>query len=298
MSGRVSVGITTRDRPKSLASCLDSLKMADDLIDEIMIFDDASRVPVADAIPGDLRPRPSVLRDERAPGYIAGRNRLVEAASHGAVLLLDDDARLLSRTALAEALRVLDADRGVGAVAFAQAEADGRPWSAGMQPSPGSSPCRVRSFIGFAHLLRRDVFRALGGYREIFRYYGEEKDYALRLLDAGYSVVYLPAARVAHVPDGAGRDRVRYLRYVSRNDCLNTLLNDPWWRVAWVLPARLALYFRMAAVWRIVDPMGVFWVLVDIARNGRRLLRERRVVSARARRRWRELGVHGEPYPS
>jgi hypothetical protein len=42
----------------------------------------------------------------------------------------------------------------------------------------------VASFIGFAHLVRRDVFLALGGYREDFVYLGEEKEFCLRLLDA------------------------------------------------------------------------------------------------------------------
>ena len=32
---------------------------------------------------------------------------------------------------------------------------------------------------------------------------------------------------VAHVPDSAGRSQQRYLRFVARNDCLNTLYNDP-----------------------------------------------------------------------
>ena len=38
-----------------------------------------------------------------------------------------------------------------------------------MQPSRSRVACYVPSFIGFAHLLRRDVFIALGGYREVVR---------------------------------------------------------------------------------------------------------------------------------
>jgi glycosyltransferase involved in cell wall biosynthesis len=36
-----------------------------------------------------------VLRDESAPGYIVGRNRLVRHALNPTVLLLDDDASIL-----------------------------------------------------------------------------------------------------------------------------------------------------------------------------------------------------------
>ena len=64
------------------------------------------------------------------------------------------------------------------------------------------SPC----FIGFAHLLRRSLFIEMEGYRSLFKFYGEEKEYCLRLLDRGISVVYLPKARIAHLPDPSGID--------------------------------------------------------------------------------------------
>ena len=92
---------------------------------------------------------------------------------------------------------------------------------------PGRTACYVPSFIGFAHLVRRETFVAIGGYRESFEFYGEEKDYCRRLIDAGFRTVYLPDALVMHEPDQAGRSKQRYLRYVTRNDCLNALYNDP-----------------------------------------------------------------------
>ena len=82
------------------------------------------------------------------------------------------------------------------------------------------------------------MFLALGGYRESFVFYGEEKEYCLRLLDRGYRVVYLPDALVVHAQDAGGRTPQRYLRYVTRNDCLNALYNEPLWRAAWLVPAR------------------------------------------------------------
>jgi GT2 family glycosyltransferase len=296
MPAVVSVGITTRDRPESLRRCLESLACVRHLIDDTLIFDDGSRDPVTATLPEAQRRSVRVLRDDESPGYIVGRNRLVEAAARPWVLLLDDDTRWLSADALAAALEVFARDRTVAAVAFAQAEEDGRPWPARMQPSPASDPRRVRSFIGFAHLIRRDVFRALGGYREIFGFYGEEKEYSLRLIEAGYSVVYLPAARVAHVIDKASRDQRRYLRCVTRNDCLNALFNDPWPRVWWTLPGRLALYFRMRSAWKIRDPGGFWWLIRDLMSARAEVRRVRRPVSRRTIRRWRELGVTGESY--
>ena len=79
-------------------------------------------------------------------------------ASADAVLLLDDDAALLEPAGLERALGILSRDGDVAAVAFAQANADGRPWAETMQPARGQTPRYVAAFIGFAHLLRRDVF--------------------------------------------------------------------------------------------------------------------------------------------
>ncbi|HSL24328.1 MAG TPA: glycosyltransferase [Vicinamibacterales bacterium] len=294
MAASITAGITTRNRPDSLRACVEALSNPAVPLSEILIFDDASDPPVTSV--ASARAPVRVFRASVPCGPTEGRNRIVEEAHTPYVLLLDDDARLLRGDAVERACAVLDADRLVAAVAFAQAEADGQPWPASMQPSPAGHPVRVRAFIGFAHLVRRDVFRALGGYRTLLGFYGEEKELCLRVLDAGYSVVYLPDARVAHVLDRAGRDRRRYLRAVSRNDCLNTLLNEPWTRVAWMLPGRLALYFQMRRAWQVRDPGGFLWLLAEMWRARAAIRRERRAVSRATIRRWRELGAHGEPY--
>ena len=291
---RLTIGITTRNRPDALAACLGSLTILRSLDPEVIVFDDASD-PVASAgMPAGMHAR--IARDPAGPGYIVGRNRLVREAQAPMVLLLDDDTRVCSVESVARAMAVLDGDRRVGAIAFAQAEADGRPWPASMQPSRADFACVVPSFIGFAHLVRRDLFLELGGYREDFVYYGEEKDYGLRLIDAGYRTVYLPDALVSHVPDAASRSRTRYLRFVSRNDCLNALYNDPFPRVLWMLPARFLLYFRMRRGWGIDDPWGWWWLAREVAPRAWGAFLRRRPVSWATIRTWRRLRATPEPY--
>ena len=290
MDPRLTIGITTRNRPKSLDACLRSLSIAAPFEPEILVFDDGSEPAAEQQLSEEARRVVTkMLRDPSAPGNIVGRNRLVRTARSPYVLLLDDDASLISVEAVERAVEVLEIDRSVAAVAFAQAERDGRPWPAKMQPSPATVPVLVPTFIGFAHLIRRDAFLAIGGYREEFEFYSEEKDFTLRLLDAGLHVVYLPSALVAHVPDPAGRSPVRYLRHVARNDCLMSLYNDPLPRVLWMLPARYALYFRMRRHWRVRDPWGGLWLARDLLQRLPSVLARRRPVKRRTIARWAEL---------
>ena len=293
---RLTVGITTRNRPESLRRCIDSLRHVEHLAPEILIFDDASEVPAADTVKSHQRVR--VIRDDRGLGNIVGRNTLMKAARAEMVLLLDDDAALLDGASVERAMRIVQSDPQVGAVAFAQANVDGTPWPEKMQPGPGQRPRYVPAFIGFAHLLNRAVFIDLGGYRESFVFYGEEKEYCLRLLDRGYHVVYLPDALVVHAQDAAGRTPQRYLRYVTRNDCLHALYNEPMWRAMWLVPARLFLYFRMRSRWGIADPDGLRWIISEVAANAGSALRSRRPVSRRTRASWRRLRDGSAPYPS
>jgi GT2 family glycosyltransferase len=165
-----------------------------------------------------------------------------------------------------------------------------------MQPGRSAVPCYVASFIGFSHLLRREIFAGLGGYREAFEFYGEEKEFCMRLIDAGYRTVYLPDALVIHAPDPAGRSQQRYLRYVTRNDCLTALYNEPLRRVVWLVPGRLAMYFRMRRAWKIHDPWGWAWIVGQLWGNAGDVFRDRKRVSNATVDIWKRLRTTPEPY--
>jgi GT2 family glycosyltransferase len=293
----LTVGIATRNRPAALERCLRSLHVLTPLMSPVIVFDNASEPPVSVApnlVPGlSIR----VIRDNGEQGHIAGRNRMVREASTPYVLLLDDDAVVFSAAAIASGIDVLETDASVAAVAFAQAEQDGSPWPEAMQPGRGARPACVSAYIGFAHLVRRDTFVRLGGYRENLVFYGEEKDYCIRVLDAGMRVVYLPGALVGHVPDPAGRSATRYVRFVIRNDCLYSLYNEPWPIVAISLPLRFWRYRKMKAQTG-AESGGVRWILGELRRELPDVWRNRRAVSWATLREWRRLARTIVPYPA
>ena len=260
------------------------------------MFDDASDEPAQPTCTAACPPRlrVTVIRSAHHVGTVAGRNQLVDHAAHPFVLLLDDDAFLLSAGAVERGLAALRADEGLIAIAFAQAEADGRPWASAMQPAAVHEPACVSAFIGFAHLVHRERFRELGGYRTEFFFYGEEKDLCLRALDAGLRVLYLPDALVAHVPDPGGRTPDRYVRSVIRNDVLFGLFNEPLALAACGVPARLWRYRAMA---RAHGASGGFSaILRDLRAQWPAVVRLRRPVSWRTIREWKRLRRNPRPY--
>lgn len=302
MSGApLTVGIATRNRPDELVRCLRSLHLLDGLLAEVIVLDDASdppiEAPTRAALGAELPPSVRFIRSERSMYVSAARNLIAREAATPWVMNLDDDAFILDRAALEAAIRVLERDPEVAAVALAQADAQGRAYDPAAQPSPADHPCYVPTFIGYAHVLRRDAFLAAGGFRERLGINGEEKELSLRLLDAGYRVVYLPGARIAHVASAAERDARRYLHQTVRNTTLGALYDEPMPLVFGGVALRLAAYFPMRRGWKIHDPGGFGRIVRGLVKDLPAVLRERRPVRWSTIRRWRRLTRNApEPY--
>ena len=297
---RITVGIATRNRRGSLLRCLASLSLVADLIDEVLVVDDTSDVPLGDLAPyapENIASRLRVIAQPGRQGPIVARNSTVRLARTECVLLMDDDAYVIDAGAIRRGVELLARHHDVGAVAFAQAEADGAAWPAAMQPAAAAHTCYVPAYIGFAHLLRRSVFLSLGGYLEPLHFYGEEKEYCLRLLNAGFAVVYVPDARVAHVPDQSGRSPARYLRYVIRNDCLSAFYNEPLPLPLATVPLRLLRYAAMRRHGGVQDQGGLRWILRELAAAFPSACRDRRPVAWRTFLRWRRLRASTPPFP-
>ncbi|HYH78919.1 MAG TPA: glycosyltransferase [Longimicrobium sp.] len=297
----VTVGIATRNRIEALVRGLRSLRLLDGLAAEAVVVDDASDAPVEGparaALAGEPGPPVRFIRHDASRSTSACRNRIVREAATPWVLNLDDDAFIVTREAVEMAVRVMEADPEVAVVAFAQCDADGVPYHPSAQPLPVDYPAYVPAFIGFAALVRREAFLAVGGFRERLGINGEEKEICLRLLDRGWRVVYLPAARVGHVAAQAGRDARRYLHQTVRNNALSAMYDEPFPLVLAGTALRLYSYFHMRRGWKIHDPGGLGTIVRGLARDFPAVMREREPVRWATIRRWRAMNRNPpEPY--
>lgn len=296
----VTVVIATRCRPASLVRCMASLQPLGSRVREILVVDDGSPVPLArevlDTVVAEIAIKTRWFRFDAQRGIAAGRNLGVQEARTSLVLHLDDDTVWLSTDVLDMAVRAITTDPAIFAVAFAQADADGTALPLAAQPAPVAQPSYVASYIGFAHLVRRHIFQELGGYREAMVIHGEERELCLRALNAGYHVIYLPDARVAHLADPAGRDTRLYLHRTVHGGVLDSIYNDPLPLLLIRVPIRLRAYALMRRNLKLDDPGGLRSILAWIGRDLRGALTLRRPVHWRTIRRWRELTRQPPPY--
>ena len=297
----LTVGVATKNRPEALVRCLRSLRLLQGMALEAIVVDDASDPPAEGvalaALAADLPPDVRFIRNERSLNVSAARNRIAREARTPYVLMLDDDAFIVTREAVEDAIRVMDADPEIAAVAFAQCDENGVPFAPSAQPAAVDHPSYIPAFIGYAHLLRRDAFLAAGGFRERLGINGEEKELCLRLLDAGMRVVYLPGARIGHVAAAAGRDRRRYLHQTVRNSAVSAICDEPFPLVLGGAALRLWRYFPMRKGWGIHDPGGFGRIVGGLARELPALLRERKPVRWATMQRWRAMTQSPpEPY--
>jgi GT2 family glycosyltransferase len=224
MSGLKSatVVITTRNRKDELRNAIKSA-LAQTVPVEILVIDDGSIDGTAEMV---CREFPSVRleRSENSLGYISQRNRGAQWASSNTIFSLDDDAIFTSPHTVAQTLAEFDHPR-VGAVAIPYVEP--RKSAIMHQKAPSRDELFITDrFIGTAHALRKDVFLKLGGYREHFFHQGEESDYSIRMMEAGY-LVRLGNADPIHHMESPRRDLRRMDYYGHRNNVLFAWHNVP-----------------------------------------------------------------------
>lgn len=237
-----TVVITTKNRKEDLRNAIRSA-LRQDVPIEVLVIDDASTDGTSDLV---RREFPSVRLETAgsSQGYIVQRNRGARLASGPVIFSIDDDAIFTTPHVVRQTLADFDHPR-VGAVAipFININQD----NAVRQKSPEPTGIYVAaSYIGTAHAVRRDLFLKLGGYREFLFHQGEEADFCIRMLDAGY-VTRLGTADPIHHFESPRRDHRRIAYYGHRNNILFAWHNAP----ATMLPLHVLATTCRGFIWGI-----------------------------------------------
>jgi GT2 family glycosyltransferase len=176
---------------------------------EIVVVDNGSVDNSADAIAGAYPDIKLIVNpvNSGAPAWNLGFDK----AAGNYFIIIDDDSNVES--GLDEALQYLDEHPKVCVLALNVVNgpytSDIYGWQDGQQ---------VVGFIGCGAILRRETYQKIGGYADWIFLYGNEWEYGLRSLGAGYEMRYFEKCKVNHRASKINRTNKRLKVFCTRNE--------------------------------------------------------------------------------
>jgi GT2 family glycosyltransferase len=196
--------ISTKNRVKELLFTIDQVLSVLGLHqNQIYIVDDGSEDDTFSAIKTRY-PEIHLSRNDVSKGYIYNRNYLMNITNRAFIFSLDDDSHIRSKEDLIEAINLLFSNESYGCLSFNPYEQIEQP---PLKTELTEDVIEVKSFIGCGHLIKREVFKAVGEYYEPFEFYCEEIDFCIRAFQKGYLTVLKKNLVVHHRIDWDLRHR-------------------------------------------------------------------------------------------
>lgn len=279
----ISVIIPTRNRLDDLLVTLERIGRDPYPRVEVWVGDDGSDVDPRPIL-AERFPHVRVVRSEKRVGPCELRNRLAGMSSGEVLVGLDDDCHFESSEAFAAIARHFAADPQLGLLSCRVRRPDGTLW-----PAHRGEPLReTTTFIACGFAVRRRAFEAVGGFDPAIFRAGEERDLAMRLFAAGWTIRHTDDIVADHCESTADRDHQFIHGHALRNELLFVLRHAPASR----LPLRL---IRQTASHAVFCARHGWWRalatgLAGFVRRTPDALRRRRPVTTRTWRRFLELG--------
>lgn len=272
----VSVVIATWNRRQDVLETIASIYRQDYTRFEIIVVDNASTDGTADEICASF-PDVTLICLPENRGASGGRNAGMQQARGKYILCLDSDASPDYGT-LRAIITAFEEDHTVGVVNSKVVNAFTRDFDpiAGWAYSENQKRKSNEEF--YTHIFsetgcafRRDALLRTGMFWERLFFGREGEELALRMLDAGYRILYCPSAVVLHRASPQKRIASVERRY---NDFYNAmqiyLVRYPWWLLVWMLPLKVAtelvkelrqrqMHWVFKALWHIVCEVPELW---------------------------------------
>jgi len=235
---------------------------------EVIVVDSASSDGTIEAI-NRKYPKVQAIRLHRNLGCPEGRNIGLANCSGSIIFSLDDDA-WLTHSAIEVCVKEFQRELNLGIIACQI-----------LEPKKASSNNLRKHytylFSGGACVIKKEVLSKIGYFPSDFFRQAEEGDMALKVLEAGYSILYFPKSIVYHEKVTINRDNKLFMFYGCRNELYTVIRRYPLilmpiavlWKIIvwnWAGIKNLALHFTLGAC---------FYVLLKIPK----LLLQRKPVS-------------------
>ncbi len=245
----VSVVIVTRNRCKLVLDCLETVLSQDYPHVEIIIVDNASEDDTCAAITARY-PSVRILRQQTNTGAAGGRNIGIREAKGEICISIDDDAIFLDNASITRCVPYFQKDPNVACLALRIVDQYGNVVTKLIPRRDRkiiTADSEGANFSGTGFAVRRDVFVSLGGFWEKLNpYFGEEPEYAYRVLDQGYRIIQTPFVSIRHYETPFERPKERRLYFGVRNAPWMALRSLPWGAVISLTVLTWGYFFLIA----------------------------------------------------
>jgi GT2 family glycosyltransferase len=282
---RLALTIATKNRRPELERTLAQLRTLDPPADELWIVADGctdDTVPWVRAHAPDAR----LIVHAQSQHSIRSRDEMIRATAAEIIVGLDDDSYPLAANFVAHVKRRFAARPRCAVLSFPQ-RTDEFPVT--LTATDFGPPCRAGSYVNAASAIRRAAYLELGGMPLEFEHMGDEADFGLRCIAAGWEIIYDTAVVFRHHWSALERSEVRNHWRHSRNEAWSILLRcpAPWWPLLHLRRAagQAAYALRRGPAWLVREPQW-WWAA---ARGAPAIWRQRRPVDWAAYRRWLAL---------
>lgn len=224
----LSIIILTMNEREKIKTCLESLQK-DKVVfsSEIVVIDNASDDGTVEMLRSNY-PDVRIIRNDRNRGVGPARNQGLRIAKGKYILILDNDTEVLD-TSVSKMLGFMERHKDVGLLGAKLVYPDGslqlscRRFPTFFQPFVSriailrripyfrclleqhfmkefdhNSVKEVDYVIGACQLIQREAFEQIGFYDERIFFGPEDCDYALRMWQNGWKVIYFPQATIIH----------------------------------------------------------------------------------------------------
>ncbi|UCD58334.1 MAG: glycosyltransferase family 2 protein [Candidatus Hydrogenedentota bacterium] len=295
---KVSYVVLNYNRAARLRSTLESIRQQDYPDKEIIVADNGSTDGSVEMVRQEF-PEAVLVTLGRNLG-IAGRNAGIRASTGDYVLCLDNDMTFLSLDVTRLAVERMEQQGEVAALSLFVAEPSNLEeftpthwWHPRPRHRWQYAEFPTSHFNEAAVLFRKECLDQVGAYPEELFWACEEMDLALRILDAGWDILYFPPAKMLH-------NEPRGILNVQANPRHALITRNRFWIVLKHYPLPMAV--------RYIVPRVVLWGcrsvrygytgdflrgLLQFLAKVPRILRTRQVIGPATVRRLREIETAG-----
>jgi GT2 family glycosyltransferase len=288
----VSVVILTWERKDDVMAAVQSVYDQAYQNTEIIVVDNASTDGTVEALRTAF-PAIKLIVLDRNRGSSGGRNPGIVAAKGEIIFLLDSDAMLRHDTLSNIVLKLRGAPE-VGVVTCkildtATLDLDPNTWIF-TEKDKADQDIEFPSFsfceCGVA--FRREVFDRTGLFWDLLFFGREGEELGLRVLDAGYQILYYPRSVIYHRASPRKRFVGGNWEYYNLRNCLYIyLIHYPWWMLVRFVPLKIGTSFLRGIKRGYL--LQVFKALLDVCRQLPTLYKKRRPMANTTAHRYLKL---------